>query len=261
MGTVVFDLDGVVYVGDAAVPGAAETLRTLDDLGWRLVFATNNSTRTEDETADKIERLTGYRPRPSFAVTSGSAAVHYLRGRHESVLAVGAPGLTATIEAAGLETVDDPDRADAVVVGLDRGISYETIDRAASAIRKGAEFVATNTDATFPTPDGLAPGAGAIVAAIGSAAGAEPVSCGKPELPMRELLSSLVVGDEVVMVGDRAETDLAIARHLGWRAVLTLTGVTELASDVPRALEPDDVITSISELPGLLGGSVPKDKA
>ena len=146
------------------------------------------------------------------------------------------------------------DLADArqVVTGIDFDLSYETLRSAATAIRDGARWIATNDDPTFPAETGLWPGAGAIVAALAVAAGTEPEVAGKPHPPMVSLVTARI-GADAVVVGDRPETDLALARAGGWKSVLVLTGVTDDPATVPAELAPDHVIESIVDLADLLG--------
>ncbi len=249
-GTIVFDLDGVVYLGDVGVPGAAEALNAVANLGWHIVFATNNSTRTPEMVLRHVEARTGFQGVDIDVATSAMAAANWTARDHESVFVVGEQGLCDTLLEAGLQIVED--HPEAVVVGLDRGIDYETIATAARMIRNGATYIATNTDATFPTPEGPVPGAGAIVAAITKASGREPITCGKPEAPMVDLVRSLVRGTSVWVVGDRPETDLAMATRAGWRSVLVLTGVTVPGEYIHGDDEPDFTLDSIASLPGLI---------
>jgi HAD superfamily hydrolase (TIGR01450 family) len=252
VGSVVLDLDGVIYHGNEGLPGAGKAMQVLADGGWRLVMATNNSSRTPVDVAEKIGRLTGYSVTPDHVVTSAMAAASHLSGSCETALVVGERALEKAIEDVGIVVVDSWQEADAVVVGVDFGISYDTIGRASKAIRRGAAFIATNTDANFPTPDGLAVGSGAIVAAIATAAGAQPVVCGKPERPMRDLIKEHIIGSEVWVIGDRPETDIAMALNEGWRSILPLTGVTTGRPDESLSHRPDFVIPSIADAPRVI---------
>ena len=251
LGTIVFDLDGVVYVDAHAVPGAGEALRRISEAGWHIVFATNNSTRTASTVFEHIEQRTGFSSPTARVVTSAMAAASWARTRHQRVFVVGEPGLRDTLEEVGLTLVDDHS-ADCVIVGLDRNISYAKIDAASRLIRDGADFIATNTDATFPTSTGPAPGAGAIVSAITTASGVVPLACGKPHVPMLTLVREMIRGESVWVVGDRPETDLAMARRAGWQAVLVMTGVTTPTTTITSDHAPHHTIPSIAELPDLL---------
>lgn len=223
--TVLCDLDGVIYRGASALPGVAEALTALDRAGIDVYFITNNSSRTPEATAEKITKLTGVEVRADQVLTSSMAAMTMLGPEDDPILVVGAEGVTSAVADAGFDTTDDPMKAGAVVVGLDRGLTYDTITGAMRAVRNGARFIATNDDATFPTEDGLEPGCGAIVAAIATAAQAEPEVAGKPNKPMRDLIRTRV-GGEAWVIGDRIDTDIALAHsESGWEAILVLTGI------------------------------------
>lgn len=262
-GTIVFDLDGVIYLGDTPIPGAAGTIAELTERGWQLLFATNNSTKTPDSVCRMLRDKAGILVAPEAVVTSGMAVVTYLVAHSlRSAFVIGAPELKATIAEADIAiTTHDPGPA-VVVVGLDTRLTSAKIEHAARAIRGGAVFVATNTDATIPTPSGDSPGAGTMVAAVAEASRSTPIPCGKPHQPMLDLVASKIVApvamtsraltDRVWMVGDRPETDIAFAKHAGWRSILTLSGVTKDPGKVPPHLTPDHVITSIADLPKIL---------
>ncbi len=250
-GTVVFDLDGVVYLGDAGVPGSAEALTAITEMGWHLVFATNNSTKTRQTVLEHVAQRTGFLGTGADVVTSGMAAAAWALRDHQRVYVVGEQGLRDTLTDAGLEIVT-ADHAEAVIVGLDRDIDYEAIAIAARLVRNGATYIATNTDATLPTQSGPVPGAGSIVAAITAASGCQPTSCGKPETPMIEMIRARIKGDRVWVVGDRPETDLAMARRSGWEAVLVLTGVTDRGVAISAENAPDHTVESIASVPGLI---------
>jgi HAD superfamily hydrolase (TIGR01450 family) len=250
-GTVILDLDGVVYLDSEGIPGAGTALEQLAADRWQLLYATNNSSKDAETVALHIKERTGFAASAASAVTSGMAAGRYITGRHRSALVVGSPALKETVSSYGV-TVVESDDADAVVVGLDLEISYDKIDTASRAIRRGAEFVATNVDSTYPTPSGLAPGAGSIVAAIATAADAVPVTCGKPSETMMTLLGEHIATDTVWVIGDRPETDLALAVNGGWSSVLVLTGVVTNANDVPSEFAPNYVVASLADVPALL---------
>lgn len=222
---VVCDLDGVIYRGAVALPGVAAALQQLTEAGATVFFITNNSTRTADATAEKISRVTGVEVTGSQVLTSGMAAMTMLDSDDEPVFVVGEAGLRTEVENAGLTLTDDALRARSVVVGLTRSLSYDLIAEAMRAVRNGARFIATNDDPSFPTEDGLAPGCGAIVAAIAVSSDAVPEVAGKPNPPMRSLIESNLTGP-AWMIGDRLDTDIALAHgQPGWRSILVLTGI------------------------------------
>lgn len=224
--TVLCDLDGVIYRGGSVLSGVPEALRRIDSSGVDLFYITNNSTRTPEGGAAKISRLTGLDVDPEQVLTSSLAAVGLLGADDGPVLVVGEEGVHDAVARAGLDVTEEPSEAGTVLVGLARHLSYQLLSMAMNAVRSGARYIATNDDSTFPTQDGLAPGCGAIVAAITAASGQSPVVAGKPNPPMRELIRSRGVGAAWV-IGDRLDTDVAIADgEDDWRSVLVLTGVT-----------------------------------
>jgi 4-nitrophenyl phosphatase len=247
---IVCDLDGVLFKDSTAIPGAGDALEALSAAGHQLVFATNNSTRTAMDVATRVSAVTGYATTPRQIVTSAMATAHYLAGTAESVFTIGEPGLVEALREAGINVRRSGDGVAAVVVGLDRTVTYEKLAVATLAVRSGARLVATNTDATFPSARGQVPGAGTFVAALERATGTTAEPCGKPHDPMAHLVQALVGECDVIMVGDRIETDIAFGRRHGWRTVLVLSGVSTYEQSLTSMA--DHVIDSIAGLPALL---------
>lgn len=230
MTAILCDLDGVLYRGSRPIAGVGDALVRLAAAGNQVYFITNNSTRTPGATATKIRELTGATVRDDQILTSSQAALTMLDDSDGPVLVVGEEGLEEVVGAGGFTVTDDPSAARSVVVGLTRSLTYETISNAMQAIRSGARFIATNDDTTYPTDGGLAPGCGAIVAAIAAASGGAPEVAGKPNRAMRDLIRSRVDG-EAWVIGDRLDTDIALADgEPGWRPILVLTGITDRES-------------------------------
>lgn len=240
--TWVLDLDGVVWLADQTIDGAPEAVARLRAAGERVIFATNNSYPRVAEQEAKLEAM-GI-PAAGDVVTSAMAAAALVEPG-QRVLVCGGPGVVEAIVARGAEPVREGD-ADVVVVGFHREFDYERLRLASTAVRRGARLVATNDDATYPTPDGPIPGGGALVAAVAYAAGTPAVVAGKPHRPMADLIRAMA-GDEGTVVGDRPETDGAFAATLGYRFALVLTGVTHEA-DLPVDPTPDVVAASLAEL-------------
>jgi 4-nitrophenyl phosphatase len=247
--TIVCDLDGVLYRGEVVVPGAGRALAILAGTGIDLVFVTNNSAKSRAEAAVKIGRLTGFDASEQDVVTSAEAAAHLLVAEAPPTLLFGAAGARPALERAGIPLVEDWHEAGAVIVGLDPSLSYQSLTGAVMAVNRGARFIATNTDPTYPMPEGLWPGAGSLVAAVETATGVTPEVAGKPHPAMRELLRERLAGRRVAVIGDRPETDLALGAAEGWQTILALTGVTASPDGVEPP--PDFVVDSIAEVPGL----------
>lgn len=247
IGTLVCDLDGVVYLDDLGIPGAGDALAAVVAVGIRLVFVTNNSTKTPQQVAAKIQRTTGFTADPAMVITSSRVTAGQLAGTVDRALVVGGDAIDAALEEVGIAVVTSWEDAAAVVVGLDPGLTYEKLAGATLAIRNGAGFYATNTDATYPTPRGLLPGGGAMVAALQTATAVAPVVAGKPEAPMVAEITKAVAGP-VLVVGDRPETDVALARAAGWSSALVLSGVTRSLTEVPAEWAPDVVLGSLADV-------------
>lgn len=258
----VFDLDGVLYLGDTAIPHAAEAVTRLRSRGRQVYFLTNNSGRTRADYCEKLRRVNGLDVPESAIFTSAYATALYLKARGaagKTVFVIGEPGLAAELrESGGLVPVVDPDGADFgaidyVVVGIDRQFTYNKLRFAHAAITRGhAQFLATNRDATFPMEEGEIPGGGSLVAALATAAGREPVTVGKPEPHAYEAIleAAQVAAPRSVMVGDRLDTDIAVGRRAGARTVLVLTGVTSEARALaaPPEQRPDVIIGDLRGL-------------
>lgn len=250
--TVVCDIDGVLVLGTQPIVGAGESLASLQDAGFSLVFATNNSTRTPSMIRRHVHDVTGFDPGPDRVVNSGAAAARHIRDAVSRVFVLGSDGLRDTLREGGVEVTLDWQEADAIVTGLDFAVSYEALAHAGLAVQNGATFYATNTDVSYPRPDGLYPGAGALVSVVERTTGVAPIVCGKPYLPMREMLEDLGGGSPII-IGDRPDTDIALGKAEGWATALVLTGVTRKAESVPAELSPTVVLESIVALPSALG--------
>jgi HAD superfamily hydrolase (TIGR01450 family) len=249
----VCDLDGVVYRGSEPIPGAADAINALKREGVRVVFSTNNSRPT---VAQYVARLAGFgiETGPDDIVTSAVVTAEVLAERspagRRALVIGGGGGVEEALTSIGV-TIDSGDSGgvDLVVVGWDPGFDYEAMKRAAFAVRAGAEFIATNADAAFPAPDGLWPGAGAILASIEVASGRKAEVMGKPHAPMMDAVARRVGGAErVAVVGDRSETDLAGGRARGWTTILVTSGVTtpDRAGEVDP--QPDLILGSLPDL-------------
>lgn len=220
------DLDGVVWLADTAIPGAAEAVAALRAKGHRVVFVTNNSSATVAQYLAKLAAM-GLPTDGADLLSSAQAAASLLR-TGERVLACAGPGVVEAAEAVGAVIVDDPEAADTVVVGWHRDFDFGRLSAAARAVWAGARLVATNDDPTYPTPTGPLPGAGSILAAVTYATGATPVVAGKPHEPMAGLVRARA-GQPAWLVGDRASTDGQMAARLGVPFVWVGSGVTEAA--------------------------------
>lgn len=238
--TVVCDLDGVVYIGDREIDGAGRALTELRQAGVDVVFCTNNSSRTRQQIVEKIQRVTGFAADPATVFSSAMAAAGLL-GDASTALVVGGPGVHEALAERSIEAVSGGAACDAVVVGLDVDLTYQKLVEATLAVRSGARLVATNHDATFPTPEGLYPGGGAIVAALETATDVTAEVAGKPHRAMRDTIAAAIGSGEVWMVGDRPDTDMAMAAAAGWHGALVRTGVPDQGAREGVELEAEDL--------------------
>jgi 4-nitrophenyl phosphatase len=249
--SIVCDLDGVLYRGEVEVPGAGAALGSLREAGIGLVFVTNNATKSPAQAAAKIRRVTRFDAREEDVVTSAQAAAHLVAADAPPTLLFGAAGARAPLERAGVPLVSDWREAEVVIAGLDPQLSYESLTQAVMAVNAGARLIATNTDVTYPTSEGLWPGAGALVAAVEAATGVTAEVAGKPNAALRSLLHDRLLGHRVAVIGDRPETDIALGAAEGWLTILVLSGVTASPEGVDP--QPDRVVNSIADVPALLG--------
>lgn len=248
----ILDMDGVLWRDDRPIgclPDIFERIRRLD---FGFALATNNATKSVEQYLDKLAGF-GVHLDAWQIVNSPQATVRMLKQHFPDgggIFIVGEAGLVDTLAAENYFVSEE--NVCAVIVGLDRTLTYEKIHQAARHIRAGALFIGTNPDTTYPVPDGLAPGAGAVIAAVQAASGVSPMIAGKPGPIMYRLaLERLNVDpDETVGVGDRLETDIAGAQACGCRTALVLSGVStaEQASlwrPAPNWIAPDlaDLIT------------------
>ncbi len=246
---ILLDLDGVLFRGPEVVPGGPETLQALRREGHRLVFVTNNSARTPEAVASMLTEL-GYAADPGEVVTSALAAAELVAARgYRRAFVIGEEGIRRALEEAGVEVVDgDPERTDCVVVGWDRQVTYAKLRRACLLVQRGAALVATNDDRAYPAPDGLWPGAGALLAVVTTTTGAAPEVAGKPHPPLFQAAVRRVGDGCPLVVGDRLETDIAGAAALGWDSVLVLSGVTDAERAAASAIRPTYVVADVRGL-------------
>jgi glycerol-1-phosphatase len=248
-GCILFDLDGVLYRGEDAVPQAPPTMAELRRRGVRPVFLTNNSSRTPRQVTDKLHAI-GIEADPREVVTSALATAELLAERGGGrAFVIGQDGVRKALTDAGIPILDgDPEEADLVVVGFDGCATYGSLKRASLLVQRGARLVATNADGSYPAADGLWPGAGALLSVITTTTGAEPEIVGKPFPPLFEAGRRRGGGGRPLVVGDRLDTDIEGAARLGWDTMLVLTGVSG-REDVERTgIRPTLIAEDVSAL-------------
>ncbi len=242
------DLDGVLYVGPDAVPGAPEAVIAASRAGLRPAYVTNNASRTPETVAEHLRRL-GLPARAEDVVTSAQAAATLAADRLPAgaeVLVVGGEGLQVAVRERGLVPVHEAgDGVAAVLQGFSPDVGWRLLAEGTYAVAAGLPWIATNMDATVPTPRGAAPGNGALVRLIAQAAGREPDAvAGKPERPLHHESVRRTGARNPVVVGDRMDTDIEGANRAGVPSLLVLTGVTRPLRPAPRCAG------AASDLPG-----------
>jgi NagD protein len=248
------DMDGVLVREQHAIPGAAEFLARLQELGTPFMVLTNNSMYTRRDLAARLRRSGLDVPEESIW-TSALATASFLEGQRPggSAFVIGEVGLTTALHESGYTlTESDPDY---VVLGETRTYSFERITEAIRLIGAGARFIATNPDNIGPSPDGPLPATGSFAALISRATGVAPYYVGKPNpLMMRSALNALDAHSEhTAMIGDRMDTDVVSGLEAGLEAILVLTGVTSRADAERHPYRPSRIIESVAELVEELG--------
>lgn len=245
-------MDGVLWSGYEPIIDIQVLFDKIHQLGCQAFCVTNNSTQTIE---GYLEKLRGFRVdiSPSQIITSAEATASYLEDHIQeksAVFVVGEDGLKETISKYGFKIIEESgsDQLAAVVVGLDLKLTYEKIYLASKYIREGVLFVGTNPDKTFPYAGGIAPGAGSIISPIESASDTTPIMIGKPEKHLYQLAldRSGSQPDEVLMIGDRLETDILGAQRMGIRTGLVLTGIAS-REDLQKWQQKPDMIAETAQ--------------
>jgi len=251
------DLDGCIYRGNQPLPSSKEFIDFLHKRSYKVLFLTNNSTQLPSEYVKKLRNMDIFAEEKEI-LTSGVATALYLKNWKQKGKAyvIGENALKEAILSVGWE-IDDND-VDAVVVGLDRNFTFEKLKKANYLIRKGARFIATNPDKTFPQENSIEPGAGSIVSAVSSASQRRPIVIGKPSSYIGKIALSMLdlLPSEVAIVGDRIDTDVLLAKRIKSISFLVLTGVSTNEDLVKSKIKPDLVFNNLTELLNLLENSL-----
>lgn len=253
----VIDMDGVLWRGERLLPGVPEFIKLLRERALPFVLATNNATQTPERVQGKLD-VFGIAIRPEEVITTAEGSAQFLLRQQPAgsrVYAIGTEGLRAALKDAGFEVVDRADEVAAVVVGMDWELRWDQLEEAAYALNRGAYFLGTNPDRSFPTERGLAPGNGATLAALEAATGCEPAIYGKPEphLFLDALDRMGVEPEQALAIGDRLETDILGGLQAGMQTALVMTGVTDAALLERSRVQPDWVFEDLTELVAALG--------
>ncbi len=244
------DLDGVLWVGNQALPGGGAFFSFLNARNIPYVLVSNNATRRAAFIVKHAGEL-GITVSPNQVLTSADATPRWLRAKMphvKRVFVIGEAALRNALSDVEIELARE--NVDAVVIGLDRAITYEKLKRATLEIRRGAKFIATNTDRTLPTEEGLTPGAGSLVAALIAATDVQPIVIGKPGRPMFDLALEITktAPHETAMLGDRLDTDIDGAADVGLKTIMVLTGVSTRAEAEQNRVKPDLIVQDLPTL-------------
>lgn len=250
----VADMDGVFWRGDTPLPGLKDFFDFLHTRSMPYMLATNNASRTQDQYVQKFAKF-GIEVDRERILTSSLATAAYLRPQFadgSKAYVVGQDGLRSALHEAGFEVMDDSgEPVDVVAAGIDFELTYEKLKHAVLLIQRGAEFVGTNGDLTFPIEGGYyAPGAGSILAAIEAATGVKPVTVGKPGRVMFDIALQKMGANpkSTAMLGDRLETDILGGQQAGLKTIMVKTGVDNEDTIAQKGVQPDIIFDGIDEL-------------
>ena len=271
--TFIFDCDGVIWKGDTLIDGVKETLDALRADGKRLIFVTNNSTKSRKQYLSKFESLglTGMKPEEIFSSSFAAAAYLSSIGFKKKAYVIGEQGIQLELDLVGVEHLGGPSDGDkkielkagelmehdhdvgAVIVGFDRYVNYYKLQYATLCLREnpGCIFIATNTDAVTHLTDAQEwAGGGAMVGAVKASSGKDPTIVGKPASFMLEYICDQfgIRRDQICMVGDRLDTDIMFGIDGGLRTLLCLSGVTTKEVLDKTSVQPDYFVESIAHL-------------
>jgi len=247
---VILDMDGVLWKDNLALIDMPALFAGFEARGIQVTLATNNATRTVDSVVERLAKF-GAQVAPVQVFTSGMAVTYLLKQHFPSggpVYVIGEDGLISSLAAGGFyPAVTD---VLAVVAGLDRSFTYQKMRAATMLIRAGVPFYGTNPDATFPTPEGLVPGAGSVLAGIQIASGVTPILAGKPQpaLFLMAMEAMHLTPDQTLVVGDRLDTDILGGQRAGCRTALVLSGVSTALEAAAWQPHPDLILPDVSSL-------------
>lgn len=243
------DLDGTVYRGEEKIEEAVQFVKELFNKNIPYVFVTNNSSKQPVQVADKLEKL-GVPAQADQVMTSSMAAANVMAEKlpsGASVYIIGEEGLYSSMEEKGLRVVDEG--ADAVVIGIDRSITYDKLAKACLEVQNGAMFYSTNPDVAFPSERGLVPGNGSLTGVISTATGIQPTFVGKPEAAIVEQALEMIGTnkEKTIMVGDNYDTDILAGIHAEIPTLLVHTGVTSEEKLKEKQIQPTYVVLTLSD--------------
>ncbi len=249
----IIDMDGVLWHDSEPIGDLSKVFAKIDELGLKFILATNNSSRTVEEYHQKLSGF-GVELKDWQIINSAQAVGIYLSDLYPEgcqIYVVGQPSLKKTLESYGLTVVSENElEAQVVVASMDFGLNYNKLKHATLLIRSGCDFIGTNPDATFPTPEGLLPGSGAFIGALEIASGKKARIIGKPEplLYQMALKRLELKAEETLAVGDRLETDIAGAQAAGIHTAMVLSGVSTKEQAEKFNPQPEFIVRDLTAL-------------
>lgn len=244
----ILDMDGTVYLGSHLFPETLPFLERIRSQGARYLFFTNNASRSKDTYVKRLQSM-NIPAGPENILTAGETTIAFLK-RHragKSVYVVGTPDLIRSFEEAGIRVEED---APIVVASFDTTLTYDKLEKACRYIREGAEFISTHPDFNCPVEGGFIPDSGAICALITASTGKTPRYFGKPYEDTLQMIQEFtgVDRDDMVVVGDRLYTDIALGARHGVTSVLVLSGETKREDLVGSDVHPSFVVENVGNL-------------
>lgn len=245
----VLDMDGTIYLGSRLFPETIPFLKRVKEHGKRYIFFTNNSSRSPETYVKRLNGM-GIQASREDIVTSGDVMIHFLKTHRpgKKVYLLGTPDLRRSFQEAGIPLTEE--MPDIVLLGFDTTLTYEKLERACHYIRSGAEFLCTHEDINCPTEYGFMPDAGAMCALITASTGVAPKFTGKPHAEVLEILEAKtgICRQDMVAVGDRLYTDIALGARNGVSSVLVLSGETTMEDLARSEIRPTVVLPNIGSL-------------
>lgn len=242
-------MDGTIYLGSRLFPETIPFLKRVKEHGKRYIFFTNNSSRSPETYVKRLNGM-GIQASREDIVTSGDVMIHFLKTHRpgKKVYLLGTPDLRRSFQEAGIPLTEE--MPDIVLLGFDTTLTYEKLERACHYIRSGAEFLSTHEDINCPTEYGFMPDAGAMCALITASTGVAPKFTGKPHAEVLEILEAKtgICRQDMVAVGDRLYTDIALGARNGVSSVLVLSGETTMEDLARSEIRPTVVLPNIGSL-------------
>ncbi|MEK6646790.1 MAG: HAD-IIA family hydrolase [Candidatus Firestonebacteria bacterium] len=257
------DLDGVLFRGNKVIKNAPKTIKSILKAGHKVIYLTNNATQSRLQYVYKLRKM-NFPCTINNIMTSAYATCLYLKENNaKKIIVIGENGLKQELKNIGTPALPltYKGKVEYIIVGLDRAFNYNKLCRAQELILKGAKFIATNRDNTWPAENRIYPGGGSIVSAIEAATSIKPIVIGKPQTYVfkKTLEITKTSPKDTIIVGDRLDTDILLGKKIGAKTVLVLTGVTTLlqAKTSPKKMHPDYIFKDISGLLKILSPVIP----